>query len=705
MCKDRIPTGRFEGMPKRTPPIHRRNFLFLTALLGAWTLLIVGRLIQLQVLEHQSFVDRARRQQEQTVEISPVRGVIYDRNRRPLAMSVEVESVFAVPVDIADGEPTARLLAKVLDLDTKSLDKKLQGSRSFTWVKRKVTAREADRVRQLNLKGIHFQKESKRFYPKRELAAHVLGHVGVDDQGLAGIELAFDEAIRGRPGEMIMERDARRRWFGRTGRPPSPGEDLVLTLDEAIQYIVERELDSVMAESHARAGTVIVQDPRTGEILALANRPTFNPNAYAAARPETRRNAAVSGIYEPGSTFKIVTMAAAFEEGRATPDEPVDCQMGTISVAGHRINDWKAFGILTVEQAFENSSDVCAIKLALRLGDQAFSSYIKRFGFGFPSGIELPGEARGLVRPPERWWKASIGAIAMGQEIGVTPLQMLAAASAIANDGVWVQPSILRSSRAGRPVRPVDAPEGIAARESRRVVSVQTAARMQRLMESVVRTGTGKSAKPSGYIAAGKTGTAQKLDPATGTYSLRDHVASFVGYTPAETPEFAIIVVLDSPRGRYHGGEIAAPVFRRIAEQALAYRNVPSQEPRPPVSLAAIAPAPRNETRAGGGPEAATQFREGAPGLIVPNFVGLGVRSVTMQALENRLPIQIEGNGVAYEQEPAPGAMLPAGERILIRFRIGGPGRPLPAPPNASAPGVAPSPRPSAAAAALPASG
>ncbi|MBI2819909.1 MAG: penicillin-binding protein [Acidobacteria bacterium] len=692
-------------MPKRTSPIHRRNFVLLTAFLGAWTAIIVGRLIQLQIFEHQSFLQKARRQQEQTVEISPVRGVIYDRNQRPLAMSVEVESVFAVPSEITEGEPTARLLANVLDLNAKELAKKLEGDRSFSWVKRKVTAREADRIRQLNLKGIHFQKESKRFYPKRELAAHVLGHVGVDDQGLAGIELVYDKAIRGRPGEMIMERDARRRWFGRTGRPPSPGENLVLTLDEGIQYIAERELDAVMAESRARAGSVIVEDPRTGEILALANRPTFNPNTYAEAGENAMRNFAIGGNYEPGSIFKIVTMAAAFEEGLATPDETMDCQMGVISVAGHRINDWKAFGILTVEQAFENSSDVCAIKLAMRVGSKNFYRYIRSFGFGSPTGIELPGEARGLSRPPERWWKASIGAIAMGQEIGVTPLQMVAATSAIANDGIWVKPSIIRENQSDSDVQPADASEPVIARESRRIVSLQTAARMQRLMETVVRTGTGKSAKPKGYTAAGKTGTAQKLDPATGTYSTRDHIASFIGYTPAESPQFAMIVMLDSPRGKYHGGDVAAPVFRRIAEQALAYRNIPSHEAQPAVSLAAYKPKPFRESGLSGDTGESTQFREGIPGLIVPDFVGQGVRSVTTRALESRLPVHIEGNGVAYEQEPSPGEILPAGEKIVIRFRIGGAGAPEPPHPKVAAPALPSPPIPSAVAAALPANG
>ena len=686
-------------MPKQTLSVNRRQFLLLTVLLGAWAAVIAGRLIQLQIFEHDFFLRQARRQQEQTVEISPDRGVIYDRNLRPLAMSVEVESVFAVPAEIPEAPSTARLLARVLNMRAAELVPKLSGDRSFAWVKRKVTAVEAARVRQLNLKGIHFQKESKRFYPKRELAAHVLGHVGMDDQGLAGIERAFDNAIGGKPGEMLYERDARRRWFGRTGRPPAPGANVVLTLDENIQFIAERELDAAMAETHARAGTVVVEDPHTGEILALANRPTFNPNTYADSDPETVRNFAVSGIYEPGSTFKIITMSAAFEEGQATPDERVDCQMGVISVAGHTIHDWKAFGILTVTQAFELSSDVCAIKLAMRVGNENLYRHIRSFGFGSPTGIELPGETRGMIKPPARWWKASIGAIAMGQEIGVTPLQMVAAAATVANDGLWAKPHILHESQV------VFAGEKQPGPLVRRVLSPQTAARMQRLMQLVVAEGTGKSAKPRGYAAGGKTGTAQKLDPATHTYSLHDFVASFVGFTPVESPQFAIIVVIDSPRGRYHGGDVAAPVFRRIAEQALAYRNIPPTDPDSvPMSLASY-----KETRAAEEPVdregGATQFLDGTPGLVVPNFAGQGVRAVTAAALAGRLPVEIEGNGIAYQQQPPPGAVLPEGEKIVIRFRIGGTAQPGGSPPQALRPAPRSSPSPAAAAAALPASG
>jgi cell division protein FtsI/penicillin-binding protein 2 len=682
-------------MPKRTSPIHRRNFLLLTLFLGAWTTLVVARLIQLQVVEHEDFLRQARRQQEQTVEISPVRGVIYDRNHRPLAMSVEVESVFAVPVEIPDAKSTARLLGKVLHLDPNELSKKLDGDRSFTWVKRKVSALEAARVRQLNLKGVHFQKEPERFYPKRELAAHVLGHVGVDDQGLAGIELTFDKSIRGEPGQMLIEHDARRRLFGRTGRPPAAGNDVVLTLDEDIQYIAEQELDSAVAESHARAGSVVVEDPHTGEILALANWPTFNPNTYGDVDPNVIRNFAVSGIYEPGSTFKIITMASAFDEGDATPDEQVDCQHGVINVAGHTIHDWKAFGTLTVEQAFEFSSDVCAIKLAMRVGNDALYRYIRGFGFGTPTGIELPGETRGMTKPPDRWWKASIGAIAMGQEIGVTPLQMVAAAAIVANDGLWVRPHIVRQSV------PLSDAQAI-----RRVISPQTAARMQRLMERVVEAGTGTKAKPKGYSAAGKTGTAQKLDPLTHTYSAHDFIASFVGFAPAESPQFAMIVVLDSPRGEYHGGTVAAPVFRRIAEQVLAYRDVPATDAAPlPLSLASYKKDAHPAREPVEMEESATQFVDGAPGLVVPNFVGQDVRSVTEKALASRLPIEIGGNGIAFEQEPAAGELLPEGSKISIHFRVGGTGVPVMSQSGTAQAAPKRPSIPAAAAAALPASG
>ncbi len=691
-------------MPNHKPPFYSRRALYLTIALGCWTLVVIARLFYFQVFQYRNFTEQARRQQERTIEVSPARGNIYDRNHRPLAMTVEVESVYADPDEVGDPKPAARLLAPVLAMKRADLEKKLTGTNSFAWVKRKVTAREADRVRQLNLKGIYFQKENKRFYPKRELAAHVLGYVGIDGEGLAGLEMKYDDLIRGIPGKLLIERDARSRRYSSKGSEPQPGHDLVLTLDENIQFIAERELDAVMALSRSKTGTVIVQDPYTGEILAMANRPTFNPNKFSEAHAEAHRNTAIGGIYEPGSTFKIVTIAAAIEAGLTQPEERIDCQMGSINVAGHTIRDHMKFGILTVSETFQQSSDVCSIKLALRLGNEKFYQYIRSFGFGVPTGIEMPGEARGLTKPPERWWKASIGAIAMGQEIGVTPLQIVSMASVVANDGVWIRPSILLDDTANNAVAtrngnlvegkggPSASEPDIKPEDMRRVISPATASKMQRMMAETVIAGTGKAALPKGYSAGGKTGTAQKLDPATGTYSRTDNIASFVGITPVEDPMFAILVVLDSPRGLNHGGSIAAPVFGRIAEQILAYRNLPGTAV--PLSTSQRAALRKHAT----GKSEAAQFNEesteansspavrsvdldlsepaefssrGVPGRVTPNFLGSSVRAVTAQALAQDMKVQLVGSGVAFDQYPAPGTVIQEGASILVKFRIG----------------------------------
>jgi len=651
------------------------RFRILPALLGVWIALVAGRLIHLQILQFPELTRHARRQQERTVEVSPQRAVIYDRNLHPLAISVEVDSVFAVPGEVSEPEATARLLAPVLGMSETEVRSRLGGTRYFSWVKRKITAREAARIRQLNLRGIYFQKENKRFYPKRELAAHVLGYVGLDDQGLAGIELSHEKTIRGRPGQLLIERDARQRWFHRTGRPPEPGENVVLTLDETIQYIAERELASVVEQSRALAGTVVVLDPFTGEVLAMANQPTFNPNRYAdAPNPEALRNRAIAASYEPGSTFKIITLSAALEEKLTDPEERIDCQMGSIVIAGHTIRDHKAFGMLSVAQVLQYSSDVGAIKLAVRVGNQRFYRYWRSFGFGSPTGIELAGEAAGLTKPPERWSKISIGAMAMGQEVGVTSLQLATAASVIANGGWWVRPHILRDPL------PAGSPEDVPKAEARRVLSPETVAQMQRMMTEVVQLGTGARALPEGYTSAGKTGTAQKIDPATGGYSRRDYVASFVGFAPADSPQFTILVVLDSPRGRYHGGDIAAPVFKRIAEQILAYRNVPAMVPgKPPIAKASLtepSPAPPADFFEERDPTAILSLEST---VLAPDLLGKTVRHVTEESLGKKWAVHPVGNGIAYQQFPPPGAPLPEGRKITVWFRVGGtlePGKP-----------------------------
>ena len=539
-----------------------------------WLLVICGRLIWLQVADYGDFTQRAARQQQRSIEISPVRGNIYDRRGNELAMTVSVDSVFAVPSEVPDIHSAAQVLGRVLKADPLEIEGRLKASKAFAWVARKVDNTTSARVRALNLKGIYFQKESKRFYPKGELAAQVLGYVGLDDEGLGGVEREFEPKLIGKPGKMLITMDNKRRWLGRVQKDPDPGENVVLTLDEKIQYIAERELANAIAETHAEAGTVIVQNPHTGEVLALANWPTFNPNIFNRVNPQALKNRAVSDIYEPGSTFKIVTLAAALEEKITNPDEVIDCQMGSIVVNGLRIHDHHPYAGLTVAQVLEHSSDVGAIKIALRLGEERFDRYIRVFGFGAQTKIELPGETRGITKPVSRWSKVSIGAISMGQEIGVSPVQLASMASTIANDGVYVPPRILAGT-----TPPRSTPQLIAFHPAlgRRVISTLTAAQMKRMMEGVVLRGTGKKAILDGYSSAGKTGTAQKID-ASGRYSHRQHIASFAGFAPVNNPAVTVLVVLDSPAGGYPhdgGGEAAAPVFSRIAQQVLAYMNVP----------------------------------------------------------------------------------------------------------------------------------
>lgn len=550
----------------------RRRLYFLAAGLVFWFSLICFRLVQLQIIDYGDFVTRAAHQQQRTIELSPRRGVIYDRHGQELAMSIAVDSFFAVPSEIPDQPMTASLLGRVLNVDPHDLLAHFRGSRTFTWVARKVDAETSKRIRDLGLRGIYSQKESKRFYPNRELAAQVLGYVGLDDEGLSGIEREYDERLRGKPGEMLLSVDAKKRRFSSAEHQPVPGENVVLTIDDKIQYIAEHELDVAMQDTHAVSGTVIVENPHTGEILALANRPTFNPNRAREITPVVLKNHAVSDIFEPGSTFKIVTLSAALEEKLTRPDEVVDCQMGSIVIGGMRIRDHKPFGLLKVSEILAHSSDVGAIKIGLRLGDERLYHYIRDYGFGSQTGIELPGETRGLTKPVSRWSKVSIGAISMGQEIGISPLQLAAMVSTIANDGVWTAPRIVAAT-----TEPHKTPQMVTFRpaQQRRVISTVTAAEMRRMMEGVILFGTGRKAQLEGYTSAGKTGTAQKVDPATGAYSHTKYVASFAGFAPVNNPAITVAVILDSAVGLHQGGQVSAPVFQRVAQQVLAYLNVP----------------------------------------------------------------------------------------------------------------------------------
>jgi cell division protein FtsI/penicillin-binding protein 2 len=562
---------------KDSNPNPKLRLYCLAAFLLLWVGLIGYRLVVLQVVRYGEFSQRAARQQQRTVEVSPRRGVIYDRNGRALAMTVSVDSVFAVPSEIPDPATAASLLAQVLNAEPKEILAKIESSRNFTWIARKIDADQSERLRGMNLKGIYFQKEFKRFYPKGDLAAQVLGYVGLDDEGLGGVERSFDEQLRGKPGKMLVSVDAKQRSLGRVEKQPEPGQNIVLTIDENIQFIAERELQNAINQTHAQAGTVVVQDPHTGEILALASYPTFNPNAFRSSTPSALKNRAVSDVYEPGSVFKIVTLSAALEEKLTNPDEVIDCQMGAITVFGRVIHDHKPYGNLTVTQIMQNSSDVGAIKLGLRLGDQRMDHYIREYGFGAQTGVEVPGETRGIARRPERWTKSSIGSISMGQEVGVSSVQLVSMVSTIANDGIYTPPRLVAgelppSNSNGVHLQTVAfKPAG-----QHRVVSPLTAVEMKKILENVVLFGTGKKAILDGYTSGGKTGTAQKIDPATGRYSARNYIASFAGFAPVNKPMVTISVMLDSPQvGGHEGGLVSAPLFARVTQQVLAYMNVP----------------------------------------------------------------------------------------------------------------------------------
>ncbi|HXW93736.1 MAG TPA: penicillin-binding protein [Terriglobales bacterium] len=654
----------------------------LGAILLLWCAVICLRLVYLQILRYGSFEQRAQHQQQRTVELSARRGLIYDRAGRELAMSIAVDSAFAVPSEIPDLPSAISLLARITKTDAHELLARCKAARTFCWVARKADGETVQRIRSLNLRGIYFQKESKRFYPKGELAAQVIGYVGTDDEGLSGIEREYDESLAGRAGEMLISVDARRKWFSSVEKQPEPGQNVVLTLDQQIQYIAEHELDAAMETTHAISGTVIVENPHTGEILALANRPTFNPNQTREITPEKLKNHAVSDVYEPGSTFKLVTISAALDENLTRPEEKFDCQMGSIVVFGRRIHDWKPYGVLSVSDILARSSDVGAIKIALRLGDERMDKYIRAFGFGRQTGIELPGETRGLAKPLNRWSKVSIGAIAMGQEIGISPLQLAAMVASIANDGVLVGSRIVAST-----TTPQSTPQTITFHpvEERRAISTTTAGLMRQMMQGVVLLpyGTGKNAILEGYSSAGKTGTAQKVDPLTHTYSRSKYIASFAGFAPVNNPAVVCVVILDSPLGGHHGGQVGGPVFHRIVQQVLEYLHAPHDVELPPrhaVRLVAGQSKEKEDDLREGSPDRLSDMVEMAdtpsPGPPPGNRVSDPTEKVALLApgpvakQENPLPGPQPASG--FSPPPAPPQPLSPRATVMVDLEQGG---------------------------------
>jgi cell division protein FtsI (penicillin-binding protein 3) len=659
--------------------VSERRLIAACVCLALWGSAVALRLFDLHVLEAAYYRERAARQQLFEAGISPLRGAIRDRRGNELAISIEVDSAYAQPRRVDDPFRTAERLAGILGQTAASLRGKLTSDEPFVWLERKITAAESAAIREAGLPGVGLQTESRRYYPNLQLTAHVLGFVNLDNHGVGGLEYEYDELISGLAGKLVVRRDAHNVTFEQLERSPTAGASLDTTLDTSIQHFVEAEISRTVRETRAIGMSVIVMDPDSGGILAMGNYPTYNPNDYARSPEINWSNRAIKHLYEPGSTFKIATAAAVLEEGLGRIDEVVDGRNGSIVVHNVRIRDHKPFGLLTMREVLQYSSNVGMIQFGSRLGAGRFAEYIERFGFGQRTGIDLMGEEAGLVRPVAQWSGLSTSVISIGQELSATPMQVLNLAAAVGNGGTIHRPFVV--SR----IEHVDGRVEVTEPEGRRVMETRTARLVGDALTRVVTDGTGQSASIPGFTSAGKTGTAQKFDPATGRYSDTRYVASFAGYAPARRPEVAIVVVIDEPRGAYHGGEVAAPVFGRLASEILRYLDVSPDAPLPAPEFAGEdeslpvtddAEAGEDAWRvvdASLDPAPAAQGGE-APGarLRVPDFRGRPLRGVFGDTVRLGLGLVSSGSGVGVEQWPPPGALVEPGATVEVRFAPAG---------------------------------
>jgi cell division protein FtsI (penicillin-binding protein 3) len=647
-----------------------------------WSILILIRLVQLQIFKHSSFAQLAAQAQQSKRSILAPRGIIYDSHMDELATSVTVSSVVAEPRRMKNIPMAAQNLAAMLELDPDELLSRMKdpARQSYVIVKRRIDPQAEEQIKSMEMEGVYFVDESMRGYPNLDLASQTLGFVNMNGDGGAGIELQYDKELKGKDGLFSFDIDARRRSFRvNVDTPPVQGHSLVLSIDKSIQYIADRELAKGVKQARARAGTVIVMESETGRILALSNYPQFNCNKYNKYDARLWRNRAVSDMYEPGSTFKVVVATAALEAGLIRPDELIDCQMGSITIGKHVFHDHKAYGLLKFTEILEFSSNVGAVKLGLRLGEKRLYEALRNFGFGSKSGIDLPGEICGLVRDWQDWSGLSIGAISFGQEVGVTSIQILTAINAIANGGYRVRPSIVdRIIDEKGDLVSLRIPERV------RLMSPQTAETVSKAFEGVVLRGTGTRAALEGYRAAGKTGTAQKS--VEGRYSAEKYVASFIGFAPLPAPRITILVQIDEPKGIHYGGDICAPIFQKIAQETLMQLRVPPDRDLP---LPEIAPLVADENSRGFLPNTAeVQPKNATTGnqplneeqqkeisihiagkwIVLPDFQGLSKRVVLSRCTELGIHLKASGSGVAVFQAPLPGTKMPLGAVCSVAF-------------------------------------
>jgi cell division protein FtsI (penicillin-binding protein 3) len=628
--------------------------------------LVVGRMFQLQVLKKEQLYTLAARQQMSHIPLVPKRGTIYDRNENELAVSLEVDSVYADAKKLMEVEKAAQDLSMIFQKDKKELRERLKSDKSFKWIQRKISPKETEAVKALKLSGVHFLKENKRFYPHSHLAAHLIGFVGLDSKGLEGIELQYDALLNGKQNVLVTERDAMGRGIMMAGGPYEKEEhyrNIFLTIDKQIQYVAEAELNQSVQKWGARGGMVIVMDPMTGKILAMASHPFFNPNHFIQYRPRSWRNKAISDMFEPGSMFKAFLAAAVLEERIVQPSDSFYCEGGSYTVYDRTIRDHTKHGWLTFQQIIKVSSNIGAAKAAEKMGKERLYRSLCNFGFGEKTQVGLPGEAKGIVQHPRYWPPVMLDTIAFGHGIAVTGIQMAAGLSAIANGGILMKPQMVEkiTNEKGEVIQSFQ-PETV-----RRVISEETSRKVRALLKGATeKGGTGEQAVPQGYEVGGKTGTAQKVDNVLGGYSEDRFTSGFMGFAPAEEPKIVVLIAIDEPRGSTYGGIVAAPVFRAIVEKILPYLNVfpkgtviVKDEPDLFGRREKTTPLPMLEE---------VTMGKGIERVVMPDLIGLSMRSALSRIDGKGLIIKVSGNGRLVEQVPKAGAVIEKGEICYLKF-------------------------------------
>jgi cell division protein FtsI (penicillin-binding protein 3) len=648
----------------------RVRIIMIGTLFGLLFLSVTARAFYLQILQHEEMVKRAEKQHQRIVPLTPVRGAIMDCNGTPLAVSVEMDSCYAEPHHIQDIPGTAAVLAPLLGIPKNEIVRKLTTSKHFIWLERKMAPETSLRVKNMKLRGIGFVKENKRFYPNLEVAAHVLGFTGQEPGGLEGIELKYDSTILGNTGYLVTERDNLGRDIqvkNTVIKNSSPGKNVILTLDKNIQYITEKELAKAVAGSNAKSGMAVVMESSSGRILAMANYPTYNPNSYSRYTQAQLRNRVVADSFEPGSTFKVFVVAAALEEGLVKPNDIYNCEGGSYRIANRVIHDDHPHPRLTVSDIIKYSSNIGAAKIGFKMGEERVSRYLRSFGFGERTGIDLPAESPGNLK--KRMYGIELATTTFGQGVTLSTIQLATAMSAIANGGNLMRPYLVERilDDEGRELQRFE-PQTV-----RRVISPDTAAKITRMMETVTEEGgTGTKAAIDGFRVAGKTGTAQKVDPVTRAYSPSKRIGSFVGFVPSDKPRLTIAVIIDEPQGVKYGGIIAAPAFQGIALNSLAYMKVtPRVEvgKKPKAVDTKTAQATENQTPDHDSMAEGDALEEPDGGTaVMPDFRGMSMRRV-LQVMEKRnLNIRLKGSGRAAEQSPPPGQVIRSADKVWVRF-------------------------------------